>query len=116
MNVILQVWEKVIFSDKLRFLLHKSDGRVYVRRMSEERFKETYIQTTIKHGGGGDTVWESITAKGVGLLTKVSGRLNGNAYIDLLDRNPYNFNGNAEGVNYRCHECTYRGICIPPPI
>ena len=46
-------WEKVIFSDESRFLLHRSDGRVYVRRMSREQFKEMCIQTTVKHGGAG---------------------------------------------------------------
>ena len=77
-------WEKVIFSDESRFLLHRSDGRVYVRRMLGEEFKETCVQTTVKHGGGGIMVWGCMTAKGVGFLTKVEGRLNGEAYIDLL--------------------------------
>ena len=27
-------WSRVIFSDEWRFLLHRSDGRVYVRRMA----------------------------------------------------------------------------------
>lgn len=45
-------WGKVIFSDESRLFIHKSDGRVYVRRMSGEEFKEACIQTTVKHEGG----------------------------------------------------------------
>ena len=33
-------------------------------------------------------VWGCITAHGVGILTKVGGRLNGSAYVDLLGNNP----------------------------
>ena len=29
-------WSRVIFSDESRFLIHRSDGRVYVRRMAGE--------------------------------------------------------------------------------
>ena len=32
-------------------------------------------------------VWGCITARGVGFLHKVNGRLNGSAYTDLLDNN-----------------------------
>ena len=83
----LNNWEKVIFSDESRFLSHRSDGRVYVRRMAGEEFVDDYVQSTVKHGGGGIMVWGCITAHGVDFLTKVEGRLNGSAYIDLLGNN-----------------------------
>ena len=67
-------WSKVIFSDESRFLLHRSDGRVYVRRMAGEEFKEDCVQPTVKHGGGGIMVWGCINAKGVEFLTKVDRR------------------------------------------
>ena len=56
---------QVIFSDESRFLLHRNDGRVYVRRMAGEEFMED--------------------AKGVGFLTKVDGRLNEEGYINILE-------------------------------
>ena len=33
-------WSRVIFSDESRFLIHRSDGRVYVRRMVGEALNE----------------------------------------------------------------------------
>ena len=80
-------WARVIFSDESRFLLYRSDGRVYVRRMPGEEFHETCVQTTVKHGGGGIMVWGCMTANGIGLLCDVKGSLNGRSYIDILDNN-----------------------------
>ena len=77
-------WSQTIFSDESRFRLHRSDGRVYVRRMAGEEFMEDCVQPTVKHGGGGIMVWGCINAKGVGFLTKVEGRLNGEGYINIL--------------------------------
>ena len=45
---------------------------------------EDCVQPTVKHGGGGIMVWGCINAKGVGFLTKVEGRLNGEGYINIL--------------------------------
>ena len=78
-------WSQVIFSDESRFLLHRIDGRVYVRRMAGEEFMEDCVQPTVKHGGGGIMVWGCINAKGVGFLTKVDGRLNEEGYINILE-------------------------------
>ena len=77
-------WSQVIFSCESRILLHRSDGRVYVRRMAEEDFKEDCIKLTVKHGGGGTMVWGRVNRRGVGFLAKVDGRLTGEVYIDLL--------------------------------
>ena len=46
-------WRQVIFSDESGFLLHRSDGRVYMRRMTGEELREDRVQQTVKHGGGG---------------------------------------------------------------
>ena len=78
-------WSRVIFSDESRFLLHRSDGRVYVRRMAGEELKESCIQTTVKHGGGGIMVWSCINVQGVGCLSKIDEKLNGERYIDVLE-------------------------------
>ena len=75
----------MVFSDESRFCLHRSDGRVYVRQMVGEELKEDCVQSTVKHGGGGIMVWGCINARGVGILSKVDGRLNGEAYIEILE-------------------------------
>ena len=46
-----RMWSKVIFSDESRLLLHRCDGRVYVRRMAGEALRENCIRSTVRHGG-----------------------------------------------------------------
>ena len=60
-------------------------GRVYVKRMVGEELKESCIQITVKHRGGGIMVWGCINARGVGCPSKIDGKLNGERYIDLLE-------------------------------
>ena len=94
-------WAQVVFSDESRFLLYRSDGRIFIRRRKGEEFNDECIRKTVKHGGGGIMVWGCITPKGVGFLEKVNGRLNAEGYIDIL--------GNAliPSLHYHgMHECT----------
>ena len=65
---------QVIFSDESRFLLHRNDGRVYVRRMAGEEFMEDCVQPTMEHRGGVIMVCGCINTKGVEFLTKVDRR------------------------------------------
>ena len=37
-------WPELFFSDESRFCLNRSDGQIYVRRMSSEEFKESCIK------------------------------------------------------------------------
>ena len=39
-----------------RFLIHRSDGRVYVRWIAGKEFRD-YIQMTVKHGVMDHGVW-----------------------------------------------------------
>ena len=78
-------WSRVIFGDESRFLLHRSDGRVHVRGMAGVELKESCIQSTVKHGGVGIMVWGCINVQGVGCLSKIDGKLNGERYIDILE-------------------------------
>ena len=59
---------------------------MYVRSMAGEEFMEDYVQPTVNHGGGGIMVWGCINAKGVGFLTKVEGRLNGEGYTSIFSK------------------------------
>ena len=46
-------WSRVIFNDESRFMIHRCDGRVYVRRMASEEFSDRCVQKIVKHGGVG---------------------------------------------------------------
>ena len=41
-------WSEAIFSDESWFRLHRSEGRVYVRRIAEEGFMEDCVLPTVK--------------------------------------------------------------------
>ena len=84
-NWSLTQWSRVLFSDESRFCLFRSDGRVYVRRSVGEELQDRCLTQTVKHGGGGVMVWGCICSKGVGHLEKVSGRLNAEGYINVLE-------------------------------
>ena len=66
-------------------VIHRSDGRAYVRRMVGQALNVNCMQFTVKHGGGGIMVWGCISRKGMGILEKVEGRLDGNGYINILE-------------------------------
>lgn len=82
----------------IRFLLHRTDGQVCVRRMLGKEFMETCMQATVKPCGGGIRVWGCITAKDVRFLAKVDG----DSYIRLPDSNcPKSFSAYWPGIPIR---------------
>ena len=68
-NWTAEQWTQVVFSDESRFLLHRSDGRIFVRRMTGEEVKENCVQPTVRHGRGAIMVWGCINARGVGCIS-----------------------------------------------
>ena len=68
-NWTAEQWTQVVFSDESRFLLHRSDGRIFVRRMTGEELKENCVQPTVRHGRGAIMVWGCINARGVGCIS-----------------------------------------------
>ena len=56
----LRHWRHVIYTDESRFLLHRSDGRVRVRRQQGIRFREDCAVGTVMAGGGSVHVWGGI--------------------------------------------------------
>jgi transposase len=76
-------WRRVIFSDETRVGL-SSDGRVYVWRGKDERFKPECV---ISHSTSRQSVmyWGFITYDGTGLLIRCSNRMNAEEYINVLN-------------------------------
>ena len=56
----LRHWRHVIYTDESRFLLHRSDGRVRVKRQQGKRFREDCVVGTVMAGGGSVHVWGGI--------------------------------------------------------
>jgi hypothetical protein len=56
----LRHWRHVIYTDESRFLLHRSDGRVRVRRQQGKRFREDCVVGTVMAGGSSVHIWGGI--------------------------------------------------------
>ena len=76
-NWTVEQWAQVVFSDESRLLLHRGDGRMFVKRMTGQELKDSCVQPTVRHGGGGIMVWGCINSRGVDCISKVEGSLNG---------------------------------------
>ena len=53
----LRSWRKIHWSDKIRFLLHMTDGRVRVWMQRGTAYAPRNIQETVMFGGGSVMVW-----------------------------------------------------------
>ena len=83
-------WRHVVSTDESRFLLHKVDRRMRVRRLRGERFHEDCIQHGVAHGGGSVHVWAGI-------------HFNGKTDLVVLQEN----------VNQRTYRHTLATVCLP---
>ena len=77
-------WGKVLWSDESTFELWRTKGRVWVWRWQGQRFAEKCIVPTVKHGGGKMMVWSTMAQSGLESLAVVEGRLNSEAYIEVI--------------------------------
>ena len=80
----VEQWSKVLFTDESRFTPFKSDGRIYVRRMTGEEFNDNCILPTIKCERTSITVWGCFSRSGVGLLQRISNDMNAQNYVNML--------------------------------
>ncbi len=83
-NRQLRHWRHVLFSDESRFLLHRVDGRLRVRREVGERFAEHCVLGTVAHGGGSVHVWGAIHYGGRTNLVILQANVNADTYRQLL--------------------------------
>ena len=77
-------WSWVLMTDESKFNLFQRDGPVYVRRRPDEVLRPDCVVPTVKFHGGNVMMWGCMSDRGTGVCSKVSGRLNGLGYIDIL--------------------------------
>lgn len=53
-------WNRVVFSDESRFLLHRNDRRFRVYRFQGERYQQPCVREVDRFGGGSTMVWGAI--------------------------------------------------------
>ena len=82
-------WEKVMWSDETKIDLFgiNSTRPVWRKRNAEYNPKNTI--PTVKHGGGNLMLWRCFSAKGIGWLHLIEGRMNGAMYREILGNNRF---------------------------
>lgn len=83
----IDFWKKVVWSDESKFELFNRKTRLRVWRKSGEEYQERHLQQTVKYGGGSIMIWGCFAWSGVGNLVKIDGTLTADKYIDILSEN-----------------------------
>ena len=82
-------WKRVVFSDETKINRFNLDGRTWCLVNDQKNLPDRVVKQTVKHGGGSLMLWSCMTARGVGDLQKVDGRLNAKDYISILHGDLY---------------------------
>lgn len=80
-------WKTVLFTDESKFNVFASDGKIKVWRKPNTEFALKNLKASVKHGGGGVSVWGCCGANGVGNLAFVEGNMDHKQYIEILKNN-----------------------------
>ena len=78
-------WRRVIFSDKSKFMLFKSDGRQYCWIKPGQALDARFTKKNIKHSAGNLMVWGCITRQGMGRLHQIEGIMCRPDYVQILN-------------------------------
>ena len=77
-------WDKVLFTDESKFQIFGTNRSQYFRRRKGKALKEPCLASTIKHGGGNIQVWGCISIKGVEDIVRITEKLTGEKYKNIL--------------------------------
>ena len=84
----MRYWNRILFSDELRFFQIGSDKRkmYYCRRgqARKEGLKSRNSRKRVQGGGGSVFVWGVITSKGIGRIWRVKSTMNSQMYTEKL--------------------------------
>jgi transposase len=78
-------WKCVIWSDETKINRLGSDGRKWAWKKAGEGLSDRLVQGTLKFGGGSVMVWGCMTWEGVGMATKIDGKMDGDLYVAILE-------------------------------
>lgn len=80
-------WEKVLWSDETKIELFGLNSTRHVWRKKNAAYDPKNTVPTVKHGGGNIMFWGCFSAKGTGLLHRISGKMDGAMYRAVLRDN-----------------------------
>ena len=78
-------WRDVVFSDEMNVEVDSRKNRVMLRRKSDEKYNSDCIVERTKQGSGSIGIWACMTYTGVKFFKLFSGRLNAEAYLEILE-------------------------------
>ena len=99
-NLTVAHWQHVIFSDESRFQLYPVDGRLRVRRLPGERFRQGRQAHRVQAGGGSVHVWGAFHNSAKSPLVLPDGYLTGVLYMSILQNTLVPFARHYFGDNY----------------
>ena len=82
----MEQWKSVLWTDESKFEIFGSRRRQFVRRLAGERYLDSCLTSTVKHGEGSVMVWGCFTEGGVGELVKIEGIMKKEHYHRILQR------------------------------
>ncbi|GFT10568.1 transposable element Tc1 transposase [Trichonephila clavipes] len=77
-------WERVAWSDESRFVIHHADGRIRIRRLSDEQL---FPKCTVSHtqaGGVSITLWGTFSWTFLGPVVVVEQTMNATGYLNII--------------------------------
>lgn len=80
-------WEKVLWTDESKIELFGHNYRHKVWRKDGEAYLPKNTVPTVKFGGGSIMIWGCFSAKGVGNISIINGRMNAASYQSILQNN-----------------------------
>uniref|UniRef100_A0AAZ3S2Q7 Transposase Tc1-like domain-containing protein n=1 Tax=Oncorhynchus tshawytscha TaxID=74940 RepID=A0AAZ3S2Q7_ONCTS len=79
-------WKSDLWSDESKFEIFGSNRHVFVGRRVGEQIISACVVPTVKHGGGGVTLWRCYAGDTVCDLFRIQGTLNQHGYHRILQR------------------------------
>ena len=81
----VEQWKKVMWSDKIRFTLFQSNGRVRVRREMHEVIHPSCIVPTVQASGGSVMIWGCINWSGRGSASLCGNKMKSAEHLNVLN-------------------------------
>ena len=100
-NLTMAAWSHVIWGDESRFQLYPVDGRMRVRRLPGERFRQDCQGARVQAGGGSVHVWGAFHRGAKSPLVVLDRNVNGVVYRDILRDTLVPFARQHFGDNFR---------------
>ena len=80
-------WERVLWTCETKIELFGHNYRNHVCRKDGEAYSPKNAVPTVKFGGGSIMIWEYFSAKGVGKISVIMGKMNAQNYKQILQEN-----------------------------